>query len=141
VTHHRDASLVISKVWSTISFEVERISVSSQPQEDTMPKFLVEANYTAEGAKAVAHEGGTSRRKAVEEMLKGVGGTVEAFYFAFGGTDVFVLVDVPDAVTAMALSIAVNQSGAANLKLRVLMSPEDMDLAAKKSVHYRAPGK
>lgn len=106
-----------------------------------MPKYLVEANYTSEGAKAVAQEGGTSRRKAVEEMLKGVGGTVEAFYFAFGGTDAIVLVDVPDAITAMALSIAVNKSGVTNIKLRVLMSPEDMDLAAKKSVQYRAPGK
>lgn len=66
---------------------------------------------------------------------------MEVFHFTFGSADVFVLIDVPDAVTAMALSIAVNKSGATKLRLHVLMSPEDMDLAAKRSVHYRAPGK
>ena len=106
-----------------------------------MPKYLLEASYTAEGAKGLAKEGGTGRRKVVTEMVKGMGGTVEAFYFAFGTTDVFVIADVPDAVTAAALSLAVNQSGAVHLKTHVLMTPEEMDQAAKKSVSYRSPGK
>ncbi len=106
-----------------------------------MPKYLLEASYTAEGAKGLAKEGGSSRRKMVTEMVKGMNGTIEAFYFAFGTTDVFVLADVPDAVTAAALSLAINQSGAVHLKTHVLMTPEEMDQAAKKSVSYRAPGK
>ena len=106
-----------------------------------MPKYLLEASYTAEGAKGLAREGGSSRRKMVTEMVKGMNGTIEAFYFAFGTTDVFILADVPDAVTAAALSLAVNQSGAVHLKTHVLMTPEEMDQAAKKSVSYRAPGK
>jgi uncharacterized protein with GYD domain len=106
-----------------------------------MPKYLLEASYTAEGTKGLAKEGGTGRRKAVTELFKSVNGTVEAFYYAFGTTDLFVIVDVPDAVTAAALSLAVNQSGAAHLKTHVLMTPEEMDQAAKKSVAYRPPGK
>lgn len=106
-----------------------------------MPKYLLEASYTAEGAKGLAKEGGTSRRKMVTDMVKGVNGTIEAFYYAFGTADVFIIADVPDAVTAAALSLAVNQSGAVHLKTHVLMTPEEMDQAAKKSVGYRPPGK
>jgi uncharacterized protein with GYD domain len=106
-----------------------------------MPKYLLEASYTAEGAKGLAKEGGTSRRKMVIDMVKSVNGTVEAFYYAFGASDVFIIADVPDAVTAAALSLAVNQSGAVHLKTHLLMTPEEMDQAAKKAVGYRPPGK
>ncbi|HET7770463.1 MAG TPA: GYD domain-containing protein [Chloroflexota bacterium] len=106
-----------------------------------MPKFLLEVSYTAEGAKGLAKEGGTSRRKMVTDMVKGVNGTVEAFYYAFGAADVFVIADVPDAVTAAGLSLAVNQSGAAHIRTHLLMTPEEMDQAAKKAVGYRPPGK
>jgi uncharacterized protein with GYD domain len=106
-----------------------------------MPKYLLEASYTAEGTKGLAKEGGSSRRKTVEEMVKGLQGKLDAFYYSFGTSDVFVIVDVPDVVTAAALSLAVNQSGAVHLKTHVLMTPEEIDQASKKSVNYRAPGK
>jgi len=106
-----------------------------------MPKYLMEASYTSEGAKGLAKEGGSSRRKAIEETLKGLRGTVECFYYAFGKPDVYLIIDVPDAVTAAAVSLAVNQSGAVQVRSHVLMTPEEMDQAAKKSVSYRSPGK
>lgn len=106
-----------------------------------MAKFLLEVRYTAEGAKGIAKEGGTARRKVVEKLLKGVGGKLEAFYFAFGDADAYTIVDVPDHVSAAAAALAVNQSGAATIKTTVLIPPEDMDKAAKTSVAYRAPGK
>ena len=106
-----------------------------------MPKYLMEASYAAEGAKGLVREGGSSRRKKVEEMVKELHGKLEAFYYAFGTSDVFLIVDVPDAVTAAAISLAVNQSGAVHLRTHVLMTPEEMDQASKKSVNYRAPGK
>jgi uncharacterized protein with GYD domain len=106
-----------------------------------MPKYLMEASYTAEGTKGLIREGGSSRRKKVEEMVKELHGKLEAFYYAFGTSDVFLIVDVPDAVTAAAISLAVNQSGAVHLRTHVLMTPEEMDQASKKSVNYRVPGK
>jgi uncharacterized protein with GYD domain len=106
-----------------------------------MPKYLLEASYTVEGTKGLVKEGGSSRRKKVEEMLKELQGKLEAFYFGFGTSDVFLIVDVPDAITAAALSLAVNQSGAVHSKTHVLITPEEIDQAAKKSVNYRAPGK
>ena len=54
-----------------------------------MPKYLVTASYTAQGAKGLPKDGGTKRRQAIEATLKAVGGRVEAFYFALGKNDVY----------------------------------------------------
>lgn len=105
-----------------------------------MPKYLLQASYTAEGTKGLAKEGGSKRRAHLEEVVKKLGGRLEAFYYAFGEHDVYVIADVPDAETAAAISLAVNGSGAVRAKTTVLLSPEDMDRASKKSVGYRAPG-
>jgi uncharacterized protein with GYD domain len=105
-----------------------------------MAKYLLEASYTAEGVKGLAKEGGSSRRKKVEKMIRAVDGRLEAFYYAFGPTDAYLIVDVPDAVTAAALSLAVNQSGAVQLRTHVLLTPEEMDQATEKIVKYKAPG-
>ena len=106
-----------------------------------MPKYLFEASYTAEGAKGLLQEGGTKRRSAVESSLKALGATAEAFYYALGGSDVYLIVDAPDNLTAAALSMAVNASGAVRLKTTVLLTTEEVDSAAKKAVAYRPPGK
>lgn len=106
-----------------------------------MAKYLFEARYTAEGAKGVAREGGSGRRAALAKMAEGLGGKLETFYFAFGAVDAYVIVDCPDSVTAAAVALAVNQSGAATVKTVALISPEEMDKAAKKSVEYRPPGR
>jgi hypothetical protein len=44
-------------------------------------------------------------------------------------------------VSAAALSLAVNESGLIASKAIVLLTPEEMDQAGKKKVHFRAPGK
>lgn len=106
-----------------------------------MPKYLIQANYVGEGVKGLLKEGGSSRRAAVEKLFESVGGKVEAFYFAFGQTDVFVVADVPDNVSAAALSLTVNAAGTATSKVTVLMTAEEMDAAVKKTTSYRAPGK
>jgi uncharacterized protein with GYD domain len=103
-------------------------------------KFLVKASYTAEGAKGLQSAGGTSRRDAVAKMVEGLGGSLESFYFAFGGTDGYVVLDLPDNKSAAAASIAVNASGAATSEVVVLLTPEEIDAAAKLSVEYRPPG-
>ena len=105
-----------------------------------MPKYLVQASYTLEGAKGLLKDGGSKRRAAVQEMLKGLGGAMEAFYYAFGESDAFVIADVPDNVTATAVALAVNASGAVRARTTVLITPEEVDQAIKKTVKYRAPG-
>ena len=105
-----------------------------------MPKFLIKASYTADGARGLMKEGGTSRRTVVEQLLKGVGGRLEAFYFAYGDADAYIITEVPDAAAGLAISLAVNASGAVHLTTIPLITPEEMDAVAKKSVAYRAPG-
>ena len=106
-----------------------------------MPKYLIQASYTPEGAKGLAREGAAGRRKAVEATARSVGGKVEAFYYAFGETDAFVIVDLPDNASAAALSFAVNQSGAVGSRTTVLLTPEELDQGIKKTVDYHAPGR
>src|SRR5947209_16115162 len=105
-----------------------------------MPRYLIAASYTAEGAKGLLKDGGTKRRQAAEQAIKSAGGKLEGFYFAFGENDAYVIVDAPDHATVAAASVAINASGAVRTKTVVLLTPEEVDQAMKKSVTYRAPG-
>ena len=105
-----------------------------------MPKFLIKSCYTAEGAKGLQKDGGTGRRAAVEKVIGSVGGKVDSFYFAYGDVDAYVIVDLPDQATAIALSTTVNASGAVKISTVPLITPEEMDLGTKKSIAYRPPG-
>jgi uncharacterized protein with GYD domain len=108
-----------------------------------VPKYLIEASYSQAGLKALVKDGGTGRRAAVEAATKALGGRVESMYFAFGTSDVYVIVEAPDNITAAAFALAVGGTGvAAHLKTIVLLTPEEVDQAAKKSAGsgYRAPG-
>ena len=69
-----------------------------------------------------------------------MGGTVEAFYFAFGDDDVVGIVDMPDNATITALALVINASGAVGVRTTVLITPAEVDEATKKTVDYRAPG-
>ena len=105
-----------------------------------MPKFLIEASLTAQGVKGVQTEGGTARRQAVMSAVESVGGQLESFHFGFGDRDVFVIADFPDNKSAAAMALAVNASGAVTTRTVVLLTPEEVDAAAKHSVDYRPPG-
>jgi uncharacterized protein with GYD domain len=105
-----------------------------------MAKYLIEGHYTAEGAKAIARDGGAARRASAAKMIESVGGKLEAFYFAFGDVDVYAIIDLPDNVAAAAVALAINKTGVLAGKTIVLIPPEDMDRAAKKAVDYRPPG-
>ncbi len=105
-----------------------------------MSKYLVQANYVGEGAKGLLKEGGSSRRAVVEKIAEAMGGQVEAFYFAFGETDAYIILDGIDNISMAAAALTVNASGAVTVKTTVLLSPEEIDAAVKKSPSYRAPG-
>ncbi len=105
-----------------------------------MAKYLLEANYTQAGVQGVLKEGGSGRRDAIGKLLADLGGTLEAFYFAFGDDDVYVIADVPDNTTAAAIALTVGAAGAATVKTVVLLTPEEIDAATKQSVAYRPPG-
>ena len=105
-----------------------------------MPKYLIEFSYTSEGAKGLLKEGGTARREATKELLQSVGGRLEAYYFAFGSADGFILADIPDNAGAAAASLTGSATGAVHAKTTVLITPEEMDAASQKKTEFRAPG-
>lgn len=106
-----------------------------------MAKYLIKASYSAEGLKGVMEQGGTSRVQAVERAVAGVGGSLESFYFAFGGDDVYVIVDVPNHAAAIAMAGAVGTSGAiSSYETVVLLSPSEVDEAMNVTVDYAPPG-
>jgi uncharacterized protein with GYD domain len=107
---------------------------------DIMAKFLVKASYSADGVRGLIKEGGSRRRDAVQQMLEGLGGRLEAFYFAYGESDIYAIADVPDAAAGIALSLAVNASGSAQVTMVPLLTPDEVDTAARKTVAYRPPG-
>lgn len=105
-----------------------------------MPKYLFEASYSADGVKGLIKDGGSGRRAAIEKACANAGGKIESMYFAFGGVDAYVIVELPDNATAAALALAVNQGGGATTNTVVLMTPAEVDEAAKKVIAYRPPG-
>jgi len=105
-----------------------------------MPKYLVTASYTAEGAKGLLKDGGSKRRQAIEAALNAVGGKVESFYFALGKHDVYVIADAPDNVAIAAVTLAASAAGGAATQTTVLLTAEELDQATKKRPNYVPPG-
>ena len=105
-----------------------------------MPKFLIKASYNPDGVRGLIKEGGSRRRAAVQKIIEGLGGKVEAFYYAYGEDDAVIIVDLPDATSGLAVSLTVNATGAVRLSTIPLIAPEDIDAASKKTVDYKAPG-
>jgi len=70
-----------------------------------MPKYLISASYSAEGLKGLQRDKASGRRTAVTAAVEGVGGKVECLYYALGEDDAYVIVDLPDNVSAAALGI------------------------------------
>ena len=105
-----------------------------------MAKYLWQVSYTQAGLKGLLKEGGSSRAAAIKQLVKSQGGKLEAFYYAFGDDDVYLIAELADNVEASAVSLAVGASGAARIKTVVLLSPDDVDAAIKVKVGYRAPG-
>ena len=107
-----------------------------------MPHYLLQGSYTAEGAKGLLAEGGSSRIAQATALLESVGGSVECFYFAYGADDIIGVCEVPDTSSAAAVSLAVSSTGMVNVRLTPLSTPEELDAAAEiaAGVTYRPPG-
>jgi uncharacterized protein with GYD domain len=105
-----------------------------------MPRYLFIGKYTAEGARGVIKDGGSRRREVAEKLMSSIGGSVEAFYFGFGEDDFYLIADLPDHAAAAAASLTVGASGALGVRTVVLMTAEEVDEAAKRSVDYWPPG-
>jgi uncharacterized protein with GYD domain len=106
-----------------------------------MPKFLFKGHYTAEGLAGLLKEGGSARRGAVEKAAAALGGSIDAFYFAFGDDDVFVIGDMPNNAAAAEMSMVVGASGRVHTTVVPLLSVDDVDaIASSDKPTYTPPG-
>lgn len=104
-----------------------------------MAKFLYTVSYTVEGVKGLIRQGGSARAAAVGQLMTEMGGTMEAFYYAFGSDDLYMIAELPDHKSAAAFALAVTAAGAASIKTTVLISPSDIDGATHVCVNYLPP--
>ena len=105
-----------------------------------MPKFMVQASYTAEGLKALQNKKASGRREAVEAAAHSIGGKLESMHFCLGDCDVVAILDLPDHVGVAALSLAASASGLVRTKTTALLTVEEADEALAKKIDYRPPG-
>jgi uncharacterized protein with GYD domain len=105
-----------------------------------MPKYHFQASYTEKGLSGLLKEGGSKHRMAVAQAISSLGGSMEAFYYAFGDNDAIFIADLPDRVSSTALSLIMNATGVSKVKTMVLITSEEIDQAMKKNVSYCPPG-
>jgi uncharacterized protein with GYD domain len=103
-------------------------------------KYLLEVTYTLDGIRGVKANGGSARVAAATELVESVGGKIDSFHFAFGATDVYVVAEFPDNVSAAAAAIAVCAGGGATARTVPLLTAAEVDTAVAKNATYRAPG-
>jgi uncharacterized protein with GYD domain len=105
-----------------------------------MRKYLFYGSYTPEGYQGLLNEGGSARIEAAKQALQSVGGSLEAFYYSNGEQDFYIIVNLPDAVSSTAITLAGNASGTFRIRAVALLTPEEMDGAVKMKVDFRPPG-
>jgi uncharacterized protein with GYD domain len=102
-----------------------------------MAKFLFQITYTEAGVQEVLKEGGYKQKEILETAIRSLNGWLEVMYFSFGEVDLIVVTELPDNISAAAFSMIASSAGAAKIKTTVLISPEEIDKASKKTITYR----
>ena len=106
-----------------------------------MPKYLIQATYTPEGLKGLHKDKASGRRTAVMNAIEPLRGKLESMHFAFSHDDVIAILDLPDNVSASALSLAISASGLVRTRTTPLLTVEEVDQALQKNVQFKAPGR
>jgi len=76
-----------------------------------MPKYAIFFTYSSDTwARMIKSPG--DRAAAVRQLAGSVGGSLESLYWMFGAYDGIAVADVPDSVSAAAISVAVGSTGA-----------------------------
>ncbi len=106
-----------------------------------MPFFLIQASYSAQ-ATATMIKNPQDRAAAVRPVIERMGGKLHGLWLAFGEYDVVAITEVPDNVSAAALSMAIGASGALSAyRSTPLITTAEATEAMKKAggVGYQPP--
>ena len=91
-----------------------------------MALYLFRFAYTPESWAALM-ESPADRRDMLASRLFSFGGRLQGFWYCFGDSDGYALAEIPDNVSAAAVSVAVKATGAfRTLDATVLLSAEEM---------------
>ena len=107
-----------------------------------MPHYLLQGSYSAQGISGLISSP-EDRSAMARELFERAGGRIESFYYSFGDYDFAVILELPDRVSMVSLSMVAGASGAlSNIKTTVLIPIDDGVEAARKagSIGYRPPG-
>ena len=105
-----------------------------------MAKYLYHGTYTDKGLQGLMKDGGTKRMEVTKKAIESLGGKMEAYYFAFGSNDFYIIAEAPDNVNAITGSLVANASGTVKVNITVLVTPEEVDQAVKQTMDWRPPG-
>ena len=106
-----------------------------------MPHYMVQAAYTV-GAWGGLVKDPQDRAEALRPAIETLGGKLVSFYMSFGEYDAVVIVEMPDNVSAAAVSIAAAAGGAVKaIKTTPLMTVQEGMEAMRKAgqAGYRPP--
>jgi uncharacterized protein with GYD domain len=98
-----------------------------------MPHYLTQVAYTSECWAALLKKP-QNRIEAVRPAIERLGGKIESAYLSFGEHDVVVIIEMPDSVSAAAISMAFAAGGACKtIKTTPLLSIAEGVEAMKKA--------
>ena len=106
-----------------------------------MPKYLLQVNYVGDGIKGLLKDGGSKRRAVTDTLFKSLGASLEAYYFAFGDTDLYIIAEFPNHAAVTAFVLTVTATGTVTVKTTVLLTPEEIDAAGTLHPTFSAPGR
>ena len=98
-----------------------------------MPSFLQQVSYSREGLQALI-KNPQNRIDHVRSVIEKLGGKIQTAWFSFGEYDVVAIAELPDNVSAAALSMAFAAGGSCNkVHTTPLLSPAEAMEAMKKA--------
>lgn len=106
-----------------------------------MTYYLIQASYTAQAIAAMV-KNPQDRAAAVKPMIERAGGKLHGLWFAFGDSDIVAIAEMPNHVSAAAISMAIGATGAmSSYRSTPLMTSGEAVEAMQKaaSVSYQAP--
>jgi uncharacterized protein with GYD domain len=93
-----------------------------------------------EGHMGLLREGGAGRIGVAKQALQSGGGPLETSYYSNCEQDFYIIVNLPDNASSTAITLAGNASETFGIRSIPLLTPEEMDKAAKMRVDFRPPG-
>jgi uncharacterized protein with GYD domain len=111
-------------------------------QQQTGPifhRYLVRAELTPEGIKNLQKQPPTALKAGVAKFVESVGGKLEFWFFDYGESTAYSVIDYPDEVAAATAQLSTNAAGFARVRIRPLLSAEEMDKAVAKMPPVRVP--